>query len=231
MIHIKPFGQKEFRIENGWEIAELFFRTDPSSAYGVSRKGYDAWILAHAQDPDWRDMVIPEDIGIINGSNMHMRSPLTAWQAIATGDRLPWIAALDPGWSTEHLSGGNWFQARDRILDAVSRMIRYRQISVAGATKILHMKRPYLVPILDSYVGNVLGSPKPSNKPAMPDWSARMLDNLHEILVSNRDALTAIQQRLMARGIFRTPVRILDAVLWSAEPTSKFGHRVKRREL
>lgn len=220
-----------FQIENPTEVAERFFRCDPSSAYGVDRKGYDAWILVHGQDTQWFHTLLDDDIRVINGSNMHMRSPLRAWAALTTGDILPWLEAIDVRWALETLTGDQWQSARQHILNAIAELIAWDNISIAGATKVLHMKRPYLVPILDSYVGDVLASPKPASKSRMLMWSELMLDTLHNQLRANTEGILALARDLADQGLVRSPVRILDALLWSAMPNSPFFRYMSLREL
>lgn len=74
-----------FRIENPMTVEKWFFRHDPSSAYGVDRKSYNAWILVYGQNTQWFHRLIVDDIRVINGSNMHMRAPLRAWAGLTTG--------------------------------------------------------------------------------------------------------------------------------------------------
>jgi len=231
VLDITRVNGTRFRIENPMPVAERFFRHDPSSAYGVDRNGYDAWILAHGQDTQWFHTLIERDIHVINGSNMHMRSPLSAWASWTTGDTLPWLEAMDVQWALEMVAGEQWQRVRDRILNAISELIAKDKISIAGATKVLHMKRPYLVPILDSYVGDVLASPKPASKSKMLVWSELMLDTLHDQLRDNIEVIRTLARDLATQGLVRSPVRILDALLWSAAPESRFFRDVRLREL
>lgn len=212
-----------FRIENPHDIALRFFREDPSSAYDVTRNGYDAWIQHNRDNVPWRNAIVPRDIQVINGSNMHMRSPMKAWQAFATGAALPWLTVIDNDWSLSELDGSAWQEARDRLLAAVRELLQSKGIAIAGATKILHMKRPCLVPILDSYVGQVLGTPKPeSHKSRQVDWAAAMFDLLRSQLRDNAAVIASVTRYLAEQGLVRFPVRVLDALLWSAMPGSPF---------
>ena len=120
---------------------------------------------------------------------------------------------------------------RQRILNAIAELVALDNIGIAGATKVLHMKRPYLVPILDSYVGNVLASPKPASKSELPVWSELMLDTLHDQLRANTEVILTLARVLADQGLLRSPVRILDALLWSAMPQSPFFRYMIVREL
>lgn len=230
-LEICKVNGTRFRIENPMEVAERFFRDDPSSAYGVARHGYDAWILAHGQDTQWFHTLSRDDIHVINGSNMHMRSPLSAWTALTTGDTLPWLEEIDVRWALEALTEEQWQRVRQLILNAIAELVAWDNISIAGATKVLHMKRPYLVPIMDSYVGNVLASPKPTSKLKVLEWSDLMLGTLHDQLRANIEVILTLARGLADKGLVRSPVRILDALLWCAMKDSPFFSCMSIREL
>ena len=83
-------------------------------------------------------------------------------------------------------------------------------------TKVLHIKRPSLVPILDSFVERQLGA-----SPAVP--TPVLLAHVRAQGRRNLDALQAIQATLKGAGIERSLVRILDALLWSTDPASELG--------
>jgi uncharacterized protein DUF6308 len=86
-----------------------------------------------------------------------------------------------------------------------------RNLSVM--TKLLHIKRPRFVPVLDSYVMGQLGFSS-STSPA------QVIVHLRSQGRRNLDSLRSIQTYLGARGIDRTLVRIMDVLLWSADPRS-----------
>lgn len=211
-----------FRVNNGYSVAKSFFQRDPSSCYSVERNGYDAWILSNGQNPLWFHSITPRDIHIINGSNMHMRSPMSAWQSLLTLNKLSALEDIDVSWSLTEISESDWNDVSETIYRAIAYMLQFPGISIAGITKILHMKRPYLIPILDTYVGNVLSSPKPSNKNKISRWTRLIIDQIYAIGRTNQEALTTIHNDLQEIQLIRTPIRVLDAILWSAMPGSPF---------
>ena len=92
----------------------------------------------------------------------------------------------------------------------------HRGLSVA--TKLLHLKRPALVPILDSLVVDQLGGRGKDG--------ASLIEHVRREGQQNLAALQRIQRELatLAGGdgmpIDRTLVRILDVLLWATHPAS-----------
>ncbi|HEV8053367.1 MAG TPA: DUF6308 family protein, partial [Candidatus Limnocylindrales bacterium] len=103
------------------------------------------------------------------------------------------------------------------VADAIAEM-RAAHRGHAVITKMLHLKRPSLVPVLDSLVIDQLGGRGKSVE--------QVLEHLRSVGRSNLDALRQIQTHLVSltgydqRPIDRTTVRILDALLWSTHPAS-----------
>lgn len=101
----------------------------------------------------------------------------------------------------------------------------YRQLSVA--TKVLHLKRPRLFPVLDSLVVEQIGGlAYVKNQPA------RLLVHLREQGRRNLPVLRSTQAVLAAHRppYERTLVRILDALLWSTHPTAGLASMLGRWE-
>ena len=86
----------------------------------------------------------------------------------------------------------------------------------AVATKLLHVKRPHLVPVLDSLVVRQLGWP-PDTGPAA---TVRVIDHVRVEGQRNLAELTAIGKLLRDHQVDRPAVRILDALLWSTDEDS-----------
>ena len=100
------------------------------------------------------------------------------------------------------------------------------------ATKVLHLKRPRLFPVLDSLVVDLIGGPAYVKRPA------ELLLHLRDQGRANLTSLTAIKAELASQEqpFERSLVRILDALLWSSQPTAGIAamlgaweHRVRRR--
>jgi hypothetical protein len=87
---------------------------------------------------------------------------------------------------------------------------------LATATKMLHLKRPALVPICDSYTTAMLGIPLKPNATKHERVQAGVMacDLSRAAARHNRDRLEAVSGYLVEQGFERTPVRILDVLLW-----------------
>jgi hypothetical protein len=189
-------------IEDAARLARDFFTLDASSLPG----GYDD--LAGRGEPD---RITSADIVAIN-TTMRARSPHRAW-ADLTDHRglLPWLSALDSEWDLIAPDEATWSRAQPANATALTATVaRGRGLSVA--TKVLHLKRPGLFPVLDSLVLQQLG---------VTDSIAPMaiVEHLRAEGRRNLEVLQAIQAAL--RPTYeRSLVRILDALLWSSHPAA-----------
>jgi len=68
-------------------------------------------------------------------------------------ERLPWLEALDPEWDLLLMPDDRWqeLDVSGRLLAAFQAAQR-RGLGIAVVTKVLHIKRPKLIPVLDSLV-------------------------------------------------------------------------------
>jgi uncharacterized protein DUF6308 len=92
------------------------------------------------------------------------------------------------------------------------------------ATKALHLKRPELVPVLDSLVIAQIGATVSSSQSKRETRARQTRDivvHLRAQAVAVREELEAIQDYLGdVGGKERTLVRVFDALLWSSHPSS-----------
>jgi hypothetical protein len=207
------------RLDNGPDLviesAELlaydFFTTDESA---VGDKAYDAQV--GKSDPD---RITVDDVVAINRT-MRARSPHTAWEALtAAPEPLPWLASIPTDVGLFRENDARWPELRPLLAAALEQAVGpYRNLSVA--TKVLHLKRPHLFPVLDSLVVQQIGAV--GRKPA------ELLDHLRAVGRANRDALLLIDAYLDSVGIRRTPVRVLDALLWASHPAAGLAPRLRR---
>lgn len=89
---------------------------------------------------------------------------------------------------------------------------------LAVATKVLALKRPRLVPILDNNVLTVLGLPLSGDAGHSEQVERGMeaIDLLRREGSRNRSQLREIQRLLVTDGGWRSKIRILDGLLWKA---------------
>jgi hypothetical protein len=108
-------------------------------------------------------------------------------------------------------SEAQWAQLR--VIERLSSLFHSvitKGIGITGATKVLHIKRPALIPVCDSYVLGFMGIPNIGATSGVA-----LIDDLREMRHDLLPPLLELQQFLAGRGYSRTLVRILDALLWT----------------
>jgi hypothetical protein len=204
-------GGPRLVLERADDLAVAFFAHDASS---VGSDPFDAHAGSGAPD-----RITDDDITVIN-QTMRARSPHDQWVKFTRQvEPLPWLTALNPSWDLFDLVEPEWEAVRPAVDQALTALIGpYRNLAVA--TKVLHLKRPGIFPVLDSLVVDQIGGG--SHQPI------EMVSHLRAQGIANRAALAAIRERLAAtiahgRAIHRSPVRILDGLLWTSHPRTSLG--------
>jgi hypothetical protein len=199
-------------VLDGWNLASRFFSLD-SSSVGVG--SYDS--LAGRGEPG---MITASDVTAINRT-MRARSPKKYWEPIM--DRpLGWLRGMPENLDLIEAGDGAWAAGGGQrlVADALAGACgRGRGVSVA--TKLLHLKRPRLIPVLDDLVVDQLGVSLPSEPERRAEAAhkaAALVTHLRGQGRANLPALEQIRSRLTMDGTDRSLVRILDAVLWLAHP-------------
>ena len=201
-------------IEGAQWLAEFFFRRDPSAVGAMS---YDTWIAATQQDSERMTRIIDEDITAVNRT-MAARTPHQTWAPIVAGNDWAWLTALDPEWDLFDLEPVAWREAgiATRLRKAFGAIHR-PGLGIAVTTKVLHIKRPMLVPVLDSLVIAQIGG-RVDDVPAT--WVAAV-EHIRAVGRANLPQLRLIRDHLHRVGLpDRTHLRVLDALLWTSSPGS-----------
>jgi Family of unknown function (DUF6308) len=198
-------SEPPFVIENADWLAEAFFAMDASGKPG----GFDD----KARDSALT-RIGDEDVDAINAT-MRARSPQKAWTALK-GRELPWLAALSSGWDLAKLDDDAWKDEAASALEAAFFALLQKGRGVSVSTKMLHLKRPRLVPVLDSLVVAQLGSPMPTT----PAKAVVLIDHVRRVVNDNSAVLQQIIGYLGLHGVDRSPVRVLDALLWGSHQDS-----------
>lgn len=198
-------GEPPLLIDNADWLAEAFFAMDPSGKPG----GFDD--KAHNSAPT---RIEDRDVDAINAT-MRARSPQKAWDALKDRD-LPWLSAIRTDWDLAKIRGDTWKTDGAPALEVALTELLQKGRGVSVSTKMLHLKRPRLVPVLDSLVVAQLGSP-------MPTTAAKavvLIDNVRRVVHDNSAVLQHIIDYLGLHGVDRSPVRVLDALLWGSHQDS-----------
>lgn len=109
----------------------------------------------------------------------------------------------------------------DAIARTFERMCALKRVKLGIAAKILHKKRPTLIPIIDSrvygyYHKRVIHRWRPGL--SWGDQVAALMDLFHADMVSVENELRDLSKRMHAQRTPLSHVRILDYFLWRAGP-------------
>lgn len=201
------------------ELVRHFFAVDPSSV-GVG--AYDS--LAGRTR---RDRIELRDVVALN-TTMRARTPHRAWEELLDR-RLAWLAAIPADFDLIAASPAEWSRLRgDGLVQSALSACVGRGRGVSVATKMLHLKRPRLFPVLDSFVAQMLGGTIADDAPIAVRVARATKLTLHVRHEGRRNqaVLAELQHRLEREEIPRSLVRILDAALWLSHPAA--GSGVKR---
>lgn len=200
------------------EIVRYFFSFDPSS---VAVGSYDS--LAGTTRAD---RIERQDVEALNRT-MRARTPHAAWEQLLAS-QLPWLEAIPSNLDLIAASEDEWASCGgENLVDrAVSACLGPGR-GVSVATKMLHLKRPRLFPVIDSLVVQMLGMTAFHEAPI----PARVV-KAHQLIIHlrtegrrNLETLRLLQDRLNDEGKSRSLVRILDALLWLSHPAAGTGFR------
>lgn len=205
-------GGGEVVIPNAERVAEGFFALDPSSRAPAS---FDAHALTCTAN-----RIDRRDLDALNGP-MRARSPEGCWQELFDAGDLPFLQALPRDWDLVLMSEHEWDrQGVEALIEAAFAGMfgTGRQVSVVS--KMLHLKRPRLIPVLDSLVLEQLRRPITTAPTLRVGQTMEVIGHLRDERERLRPELEPIQAHLGGRGIERPLVRILDALLWTSHQAS-----------
>ncbi len=215
-LDVRRFDGTAQIIEDAARLLEAFFASERSS---LGDNSYDAWTTKTPADE-----VIVRDIDVLNTSFAAQIWRTSLWEPLYTGAPLPWLAALRTDWDLIETPHDQWMDERiaERIEAAILELVSAPgRGGVAQATKLLHLKRPRLVPELDALVRTALAAPNVELGPPAQRASRAnaIVEHLRGEGMRLAPQLRAIQDHLRSSGdgIDRTLCRILDAALWSSQ--------------
>lgn len=202
-------------IDEPLELARDFFTLDASSR---GPNSFDA--RAGQGDPD---RITEADVRAIN-TTMRARARHSAWEAeYAAVEPLPWLSAIGQDWDLIAFDNDVW-KASDctRIAAAAIKASTGKYRGIGVSTKVLHLKRPRIFPVLDSLVLEQIGATSQSVE--------AMLDHLRGVGRENIASPKRIQRELADQDIERTLVRIMDGLLWASHPDAGLTPKLGRWE-
>jgi Family of unknown function (DUF6308) len=198
-------------VLDGLGLSRAFFTGDAGDS------SFDA--LAGGGNPDRIELA---DVVTMNRT-ARARSPHKAWARLIDADA-PWLSSLGPDLDLIGLDDRRWQAVgADALVGAALRATIGPGRGMAVATKLLHLKRPRLFPMLDRYVAEMLGAGLPDA--GADEGRVATAISLTQAIRSegrrNLGALAGIQRRLADDDVGRSLVRIFDAILWLAHPAAR----------
>jgi hypothetical protein len=228
-IHVDPMSSvapdtPPLIIEGAQWLAETFFRRDPSA---VGPRSFDAWIEMTGLDPDRRDHILDDDVTAVN-TTMAARTSHNVWAQVIASDEWGWLRSLDPGWDLIEMPEPDWAACGvPALLATAFGAVQRPGLHVAVVTKVLHIKRPSLIPVLDRLVLDQIGGRVTAD---VGSWVAT-IEHLRGVGRQNLAGLSLVRDHLVARGLSGRPlVRILDALLWTSAPGAGLFSRLDQWE-
>ena len=208
----------EIELANGKRIDRCFEKVVRFCGPGAGQGYYKAYDCASIeQDNTLRD----SDIRVANklGARIGPESPLmfrrNRTKIEAALKSVPVGIALDDSWPDEE---SMW-----EAIGSVYRACWTSDVREARTTKVLHKKRPQLIPIIDGrmvigwyYAG--YSGPKKRGIDRMVEVTERIGEDMRR----NTDPLRELQKELVEAGINLTRVRLFDMVLWEAYQRSRW---------
>jgi hypothetical protein len=193
-------------VDDPWGLILKFVTAD---------RRYDSYIASGASP---RNRIVLEDVVAIN-TTMGARSPHSDWDAVIGRGVLSELKAIDVTWDVFLTPDKIWLaqpigKRVAKLLDAVMG----KGIGLARATKVLHIKRPHLIPVCDSYVLRLMGMPGQDGASA-----AALVEHLRSIRKDLLPTLIGMRDKLFERGHERTLLRIADALIWSSYPDTRLA--------
>jgi len=137
---------------------------------------------------------------------------------ILTSSTIPLLLEKVRNEDLSKMSDVEWIEEKRNICLLLKELLSIQGIGLAKAFKILHLKRPKLLPILDSYVIKFLTGTDlttMSEKSRLLEVGLNALEISRNILLKNHDAFSRLRQQLIDLPIPLTTVRLFDILCWT----------------
>jgi len=152
--------------------------------------------------------------------------------AILNSPEIPARLSKIPDVELGEISDLDWGEIRARIISLFDAFHEIKYVGIAKTAKILHLKRPHLFPILDSYVVELLTEENPSNvsnQHSFTDTGMRTLDIARKDIIQNITEFRKVQRSLFDLPISLTMVRMYDILCWTTWKWDVLGKRQTTR--
>jgi len=148
-----------------------------------------------------------------------MRFRASAAEQLICSDKIPSLLSKIENIDLCELEGQEWRQIRRKIYSLIRECMGIHGVGIAIATKILHLKRPKLFPILDSYVMRFLLDVDIANlsKYKILDLSRTGFEKVRIDLINNKEKFNLLEKRLSDLTNKLEKVRMYDILCWTIE--------------
>jgi hypothetical protein len=126
--------------------------------------------------------------------------------------------SMIPDLELGEIKHSEWQILKRNITSLLDAFHEIKYVGLAKTRKSLHLKRPHLFPILDSYVVELLTGKKLSDVSHyrdLTDVAVRALEIAHEDITQNLAKYKQLQQKLLDLPIPLTIVRMYDILCWT----------------
>jgi hypothetical protein len=148
-----------------------------------------------------------------------MRFWASAADHLVSSSNIPILLSEIDNVDLGELEGQEWRTMRRRIFQLIKECMEIRGVGLAVTTKVLHLKRPKLFPILDSYVMKFLLDVNIANlqKYRILDLSRTAFERVRQDLRNNKATFDILENGLRDLPNTLERVRMYDILCWSIE--------------
>ena len=129
------------------------------------------------------------------------------------------LAAIDNG-ALGEIDVEYWKDYREKLRKLLLSFTSVKGVGIAVATKILHLKRPQLIPILDSFVVKFLlgvDTGEISDKQRLVEIASNAFEIVRADIKENQAGFITLRENLADLPIPLETVRLYDILVWSTE--------------
>lgn len=198
----------EYQIQNPDERVCCYCRLEIYKGYDDQHETNDIISLRNIEVANKLFARISKDTAKEFMKNSEVRTSLSKVENKALGD----------------LSNADWESVRSTVSQLLVNACKITGVGLAVATKVLHLKRPKLIPILDSYIIKLLFDRNmPQNKDRLPLLGIEAMDIIRKDLIANREEFQELGRRLADLPIQLETVRLYDILAWTHEKWERLG--------
>lgn len=165
------------------------------------------------------DSITREDLEAAN--NLYARLSSLDFRRILGNPEIPRLLPAVRDLELGDVTDEEWNDIKVAVLPLLSTFVSMHGVKLEKTTKILHLKRPHLFPILDSFVIRFLtGNDMEKNWFSEEDVLRIGLDSLEAArkdIIKNKAAFVGLQTRLSGLPTPLTVVRMYDILCWTQE--------------